>query len=124
MAQHLTPFMSSRSGNAKTTIIHHDLINVTDVCDRWPWISYPTTVLLLVCTFVAITIHQNRTIKPWKTSILPALFHSIRDIDQAELADLTRPVAMRKKAEALFAELKELEDIEEKTKRTQWHVTL
>ena len=94
---------------------------MTNARYRWPWIAYPATVLLLVCTFVAITIYQSRKMQPWKTSILPALFHPIRDIDKSELADLMKPAAMRKKAEALFAELKDLEDTEKKTERLQWH---
>lgn len=102
----------------------HLVLTMTDAHYRWPWIAYPATVLLLVCTFVAITIYQSRKMQPWKTSILPALFHSIRDIDQAELTDMMRPAAMRNKAEALFAELKDLEDMEKKTERMRWHITM
>lgn len=81
-------------------------------------------VVVLVCAFVAITIYQSRKMQLWKASILPALFHSIREIDQAELADLTTPAAMRKKAEELSVELEELEIAQGKAGRMQWHVTV
>jgi hypothetical protein len=52
--------------------------------------------------------------------MLPALFHSIREIDQTELPQLAFPAAMRRRAEELLAELQEMNDAGGEAARWQW----
>jgi hypothetical protein len=92
----------------------------TDSATRWAWISYPAAGVLCVCCFVGITIWRSRNTQPWKTSMLPALFHSIRELDQNELPHLAFPAAMRRRAEELLAELQEMNDAGGEAARWQW----
>jgi hypothetical protein len=52
--------------------------------------------------------------------MLPALFHSVREIDQTELPYLAFPAAMRRRAEELLAELQEMNDAGGEAARWQW----
>lgn len=77
---------------------------------RWAWIAYPAAVIALVFGFVGYTVLQSRRTHLWKASILPAVFHSLPDINPAEMPDLAAPVEMRRRAEDLPAELKVVND--------------
>jgi hypothetical protein len=92
----------------------------TDTSYRWAWISYPSAVALFVCCFVGVTLRRSRNTQPWKTSILPALFHSIREPNQTELPHLAFPAAIRRRAEELLAELQEINDAGGEAARWQW----
>jgi hypothetical protein len=52
--------------------------------------------------------------------MLPALFHSIRGLDETELPHLAFPAAMRRRAEELLAELQEINDAGGEAGRWQW----
>ena len=73
--------------------------------NRWGWIAYPITTLLLVTAFVIGTVVQSQGEKPWKDSILPALFHGIRDLREETYKRLHDPAEMRDQAERLLARL-------------------
>ena len=67
-------------------------------------------VIALVFSFVAYTVLQSSRTHLWKASILPAIFHSLPHIDPSEMPALAVPVGMRRRAEALRAELKSVDD--------------
>lgn len=56
---------------------------------------------------------QSRRTHLWKASILPAVFHSLPAIDPDEMPVLAFPAGMRRRAEALPAELKVMNDLGE-----------
>lgn len=63
---------------------------------------------------------QSRRTHLWKASILPAVFHSLPDADPTELPLLAFPAVMRKRAEALPAELEILNDVGAEKARWAW----
>ena len=93
---------------------------LTNALFRWGWIAYPAAVIVLVCSFVGYTVLQSSHTHLWKASILPAVFHSLPDIDQTEMPDLAFPVGMRRRAEALRAELKTVNDPGAEKARWAW----
>jgi hypothetical protein len=52
--------------------------------------------------------------------MLPALFHSIRELDQTELPLLAFPAATRRWAEELLTELQEMNDAGGEAAHWQW----
>ncbi|KAK4551871.1 hypothetical protein LTR86_010867 [Recurvomyces mirabilis] len=74
---------------------------------RWLWMVYTATVVFLAFAFVISTIIVNRGQKCWKGSILPAIFHGIRDLDEQEYERLADPPAMRQEADQMMVTLAE-----------------
>lgn len=95
-------------------------VSATNSSPRWLWLLYPGIVVLLVCCFVAATLERSRNTQLWKASILPALFHSVREVDRTELPQLAFPAAMRRRAEDLLVELQKLNDANGEDAGWQW----
>ena len=77
-------------------------------------------VIALVFSFVGYTVLQSSRTHLWKASILPAIFHSLPDIDPSEMPALAFPVGMRRRAEGLRAELKTVNDPGAEKSRWVW----
>ncbi|KAK5744222.1 hypothetical protein LTR17_002252 [Elasticomyces elasticus] len=84
-------------GNASTTAYVFEI--------RWAWIAYPASTLLIVTAVVAGTVLQTRGEKSWKLSILPAVYHGIRDLNDEDYKRLVTPAQMRYEAETMPVKL-------------------
>ncbi|KAK3627559.1 hypothetical protein LTR56_019143 [Elasticomyces elasticus] len=84
-------------GNASTTAYVFEI--------RWAWIAYPASTLLIVTAVVAGTVLQSRGEKSWKLSILPAVYHGIRDLNDEDYKRLVTPAQMRYEAETMSVKL-------------------
>ena len=66
------------------------------------------------------TVLQSRRTHLWKASILPAVFHSLPDVDPADMPLLAFPAAMRRRAESLPVELEVVNDAGAEKARWAW----
>jgi hypothetical protein len=67
-------------------------------------------VVLISCAFLLGTILANRGERPWKASILPAIFHGLRDLTDADYKRLADPAEMRREADNLVVRLEDWDD--------------
>ncbi|KAK4984803.1 hypothetical protein LTR50_006373 [Elasticomyces elasticus] len=49
---------------------------------RWGWMAFPFALVLLSLAFLATTIVKSRHHQPWKSSVLPLMFHGFDDDDR------------------------------------------
>ncbi|KAK5678655.1 hypothetical protein LTS10_009099 [Elasticomyces elasticus] len=84
-------------GNASTTAYIFEV--------RWAWMAYPASTLLLATAVVVGTVLQSRGEKSWKLSMLPAVYHGIRDLNDEDYKRLVTPAQMRYEAEQMSVKL-------------------
>ena len=89
---------------------------------RWAWLSYPAILAFLVIAFLVGTMVESAIYRQgdWKTSMLPVLFHGLReppvdevtgrDADAGEGEILVKPKAMEKMAANMHVQLAESDE--------------
>jgi hypothetical protein len=89
------------------TITGEMVINSSYVAVHWPWLAFPAALLVMGIVLLASTIlvNKRRKLSPWKSSILPFLYHGLENDAISEDDEHTSVSAMERSANAVNVRL-------------------